>query len=439
MKKTLCVLSAMALLLTGCSSIKLDNTEEKPKSTEYVDLRLGKDYTDLKTSITVLTHRTDIIQDTEADNELPDYAKKFNKLYPNITVVYEGVTDYDFDVKNRLSSGKYGDVLYIPAELQNSELSQYFVSLGTTSSFYNRYNFIESKAYEDNVYGIPSGINAQGIVYNKKVFEEAGIKELPKTPDEFIADLKLIKDNTDAIPLYTNYAAEWPLVTWDFNAFANTTNVNYKNEYAVNATDLFSKHADGTGPYDVYNILYTAANEGLIEEDPTKTSWEMSKAYMNSGDIGTMVLGSWAVSQIQGAGDFADDINYMPFPISIDGKQYALAGSDYCYAINNNIDEDKQIAAKLYIKFMIEQSRYDYNNSSIPVVKENEYPMAFANFVGVELLPDIITSKEFDDKNTKSGLNINSDAGHIVELIDRAIKGDKFDDIMNNWNDKWNS
>ena len=33
-----------------------------------------------------------------------------------------------------------------------------------------------------------------------------------------------------------------------------------------------------------------------------------------------MVLGSWAISQIQGAGDNADDIAYMPFPISVNGN-----------------------------------------------------------------------------------------------------------------------
>ena len=55
-------------------------------------------------------------------------------------------------------------------------------------------------------------VNAQGIVYNKKVFEEAGVTELPKTPTEFIEALQKIKDNTDAIPLYTNFAAGWTMV-----------------------------------------------------------------------------------------------------------------------------------------------------------------------------------------------------------------------------------
>ena len=79
---------------------------------------------------------------------------------------------------------------------------------------------------------------------------------------------------------------------------------------------------------------------------------------MNQGKIGCMVLGSWAISQIQGAGDNADDIAYMPFPISVNGKQYAAAGPDYCYGINCNSSEDEQIAAMCYIKWLTEKSGF---------------------------------------------------------------------------------
>ena len=37
---------------------------------------------------------------------------------------------------------------------------------------------------------------------------------------------------------------------------------------------------------------------------------------INNGEIGTMVLGSWAIIQMQEAGPNAADIGYMPFPIT---------------------------------------------------------------------------------------------------------------------------
>lgn len=58
-----------------------------------------------------------------------------------------------------------------------------------------------------------------------------------------------------------------------------------------------------------------------------------------------MVLGSWAIVQMHAAGDNADDIGYMPFPISVNGTQYASAGADYCFGINNNISDNSKLGA----------------------------------------------------------------------------------------------
>lgn len=71
----------------------------------------------------------------------------------------------------------------------------------------------------------------------------------------------------------------------------------------------------------------------LHEEDPMTTDWEGCKPAINNGKIATMVMGSWAVSQFQEAGDNADDIGYMPAPFSTSGKQYAESAPDYCMAL----------------------------------------------------------------------------------------------------------
>ena len=60
--------------------------------------------------ITVLTNRTDLVQ----DGTLKKYAAKFNKLYPNVKVTFQGITDYEGEVKIRMNTSNYGDVLLIP-------------------------------------------------------------------------------------------------------------------------------------------------------------------------------------------------------------------------------------------------------------------------------------------------------------------------------------
>ena len=94
----------------------------------------------------------------------------------------------------RLTGGdNWGDIIGIPA-LDKDELPTYFLAYGTEEEISDIYNFADQNSWDGLTYGIPSTGNAQGIVYNKAVFEKAGITELPKTPDEFIAALQKIKD-----------------------------------------------------------------------------------------------------------------------------------------------------------------------------------------------------------------------------------------------------
>ena len=94
--------------------------------------------------------------------------------------------------------------------------------------------FANTWDYDGLVYGVRSTGNAQGIVYNKRVFTEAGVAGTPKTPDEFIAALQAIKDyDSSIIPLYTNYADGWPMEQWDGQIAGTTTgDSTYMNQKA---------------------------------------------------------------------------------------------------------------------------------------------------------------------------------------------------------------
>ena len=332
----------------------------------------------------------------------------------------------------------------IPTTVDKDELSNYFTDFGSYKTLSEQYNYLDNFKYGDQTFGIPSMANVQGIVYNKAVFEKAGVTEIPKTPDEFIAALQKIKDNTDAIPLYTNFAADWTMCAWDAYIDGNATgDPAYSHEGRTKGLNPFSDHGDETGPYAVYNTLYTAVKDGLTEEDPTTTDWEGSKGRMNNGEIGCMVLGSWAIPQIQSAGENSDDIAYMPFPITVNGKQYAAAGPDYCYGINVNSSEDNQIAAMCYIKWLVEKSGYAESEGGISVDKDAQLPEALSSFADVELIiNDPAPEGEetlANDINNSSELGINVSGYIPKEIVENAITPDglTMDEMVQEWNEKW--
>ncbi len=433
--------AAMVIPLSACGNKEQEKKEGENTADVTIDqIKLGEDYTDLEANLKFLTHKTDVV-----DTTFKSYIEEFQKLYPNINIEYEGITNYADDMQTRLTTGDWGDICMVPMTVDKDELGNYFTKLGDKKTLAQSYeeNMLNSYTYQDNVYGIPSMANVQGIVYNRAVFEQAGIKELPKTPDEFLNALQQIKDKTDAIPLYTNFAAGWTMTAWDSYIDGGATgDPDFSNNGLTKGQNPFSDRGDGTGPYAVYNTLYEAVKRGLTEEDPTTTDWEGSKGMLNKGEIGCMALGSWSVVQMQQAGDNADDIGYMAFPITVDGKQYIAAGPDYNYGINCNSSKDNQIAAMCYIKWLVEKSGFAQGEGGLSIVTGDEYPEALKALDGIELVVNnpAAAGEEnlFYDINNDSELGINVSGAVPTQIVEEAVSGTKtMEDMTAEWNEKW--
>ena len=441
------ILTVTAILsFAGCSKKENSASKSSGKSLKYADVELGKTGTDISATLKLLTHRTDMLQDSYTGVTFAKYLAEFNKKYPNIKVEIEGITDYASVALLRLQGGDWGDIMMIPA-IDKKELKNYFVSFGDLATMEKQIKFATNWEYEKEVYGIPSTGNAQGVLYNKKVFKQAGITKLPKSTEEFIADLKLIKEKTKAIPLYTNYAAGWTMGAWDaYLGGSATGDADYMNKVFLHTKNPFKNYGDGTHPYAVYKVLYDAAANKLIEDDYTTTDWEGCKGMINRGEIGTMVLGSWAFTQMQGAGPNPDDIGYMSFPITINGKQYASAGPDYCFGINAKASDNNRNAAMIFVKWFTEESGFAYNEGGIPIAaSDNNYPAAYASFSenNVEFVSDNPSAEGesdlFNALNSESELNINAGGNlKVQQIIEHASNGTKsFDAIMDEWNKAW--
>ena len=129
---------------------------------------------EVKGDIKVVTWRTDLVE----DGTFEKYAEEFNKEYPDVKVTFEGITDYAGEMLTRMSTTNYGDVIGIPA-IKPDQYEQFLEPLGETADFEDTYRFLPAASYDGTQYGIAWGGNANGVVYNKKIFEEAGVTELP--------------------------------------------------------------------------------------------------------------------------------------------------------------------------------------------------------------------------------------------------------------------
>lgn len=388
--------------------------------------------------ITVLTQRTDIV-----DTVFQDYKADFEEQYPDVTVSFEAITDYEGEVSTRMNTDDYGDVLLIPNSITKDQLATYFEPLGTVDELKEQYRFVDEQSYDGQAYGVAITGNASGVVVNKKVFEEAGVTEAPATPEEFLDALEAVKE-TGAIPLYTNYKDGWPLSQWEGNQGTPTANPDAPIHY----TEIDDPWAEGEDHHLIDSLLFDAVAGGLTEADPLTTNWEESKGLIGSGEVGAMVLGSWAVVQMQqaaeDAGGSAEDIGYWPFPNQADGAFHSTISGDYKNAIN--VHSEHKAAARAWIDWFANESGYAEDQGGISPTLDGPTPDTLADFdaLGVEyveltpapagkesLLTDIFNTAEID-------LWGNLYRQKLVDIARGAADGDKesyFAELNSKWAD----
>lgn len=411
--------SAAALLLAGCTGGGEASSDE-----------IGGE-------ITVLTNRTDLV-----DTVFEEYKTEFEAAHPGTSVVFEAITDYEGEVAIRMNTEDYGDVALIPNSVTRDQLPNYFEPLGTVEELSESYLFIDEQSFEGNGYGIAITGNTQGYVVNTKVWEAAGVTEVPTSPEEFIAALEAIKASTDAIPMYTNYADGWPLSQWTGQRGFSEVGGDIANF----TTTIDAPWSEGEEYYIIDSLLYDAVALGLTEEDPATTNWENSKTLLGSGQVGTMVLGSWAIVQMQeaavAAGGSADDIAYYPFPYQFDGTFHAPVGGDYDNGIN--VNSDNKATARAWLEWFAEESGYAQSQGGISPVVGGELPATLGTFeeLGVEFVQTVppAAGTEALEAAIYNGAEIdiwgNVYRQRLVDIARGAAEGDK-DSYFAELNERW--
>ncbi|MFJ6437548.1 ABC transporter substrate-binding protein [Streptomyces sp. NPDC091416] len=422
------LLAVATLTATGCSGGGTASTETASAPT---------DASEVSGTITVLTQRTDLVKSGAMDG----YAERFRTIYPKVTVKFEGLTDYEGEARIRMNTKHYGDVLMIPGAVAKNDYPRFFAPLGSTEELSKKYRFSDKTAVGGKVYGVAQFGTANGFVYNKAVWKKAGVTAWPKTSAEFIAALGAIKDKTDAVPYYTNFGDGWPLVQWTSNVGSVTCDKDASNKLA----GAVSPWKAGSELNTADSLLHDIVKGGLSEKDPNTTNWEESKNLIAKGRIGSMMLGSWSITQMQAAAEAAggkkDDIGFMPFPAQRNGTFCATLVSDYQQAVN--INSEHKEAARAWIDWFTEKSGYSAKEGAVPTVKAAAMPDTLKDFVDNDVTfterSESDTAKVNDiDKASEIGLNTPDYRQKLIDIARGAEDGnlkDYFAGLDKRWDE----
>ena len=139
-----------------------------------------------------------LVDDSQANQQLASaFAKAYTAKHPNVTINVQsrpGGTEGDNLVKTKLATGDMTDIFWYNAGslLQALNPSQTLVDLTGESFIANiDESFIPTVSQNGGIFGVPSGTAmGGGILYNKKIFADNGLK----VPTTFAASFKAAAD-----------------------------------------------------------------------------------------------------------------------------------------------------------------------------------------------------------------------------------------------------
>lgn len=326
--------AALALVLTACGS-----DTESDKKTDTGD---NTDPASLKAELTWW-------DTSDPTNEGPAYKeliKQFNKEYPNVKINYQSVpfADAQNKFKTAADSGSgapdilRAEVAWVP---EFASLG-YLYALDGTELLEG--NFLEtpmsSNVYDGKTYGVLQVTDTLGLMYNKKLFEKAGITQPPGTWEEVAEAAKLLKKKAKVDGIYINSGGYFllPFIYGEGGDLVDTE----EQKILINSAE------------DVAGI--TTAQEliksGAAVKPDANDSYGTMMTLFKEGKVAMIINGPWEVANISSDPKFGgfENLGIAPIPAGTAGQGAPVGGHNY--VIYAGMDDDKAEAATAFVKFM---------------------------------------------------------------------------------------
>ena len=328
------LVAAVSLLATACGSGDTDETE-----------------TDSAPAPDEVSGSLTWWDTSDPTNEGPAFdklIKDFEAEYPDVTIDHQyvpfGEAQNKFKTAAEAGSGApdilRAEVAWVP---EFASLG-YLYSLEGTAALDDADDYFEtplsSNVFDDQTYGVPQVTDSLALLYNKELFEKAGIDSPPATWDEVAEAAKALKSEAGVDGIFINpggyfllpfmYGEGGDMVDTEAQEIVVNSEANVKG--ISTAADLVKSGAAVKPPAaDGYSAMMTAFNEGKVA---------------------MIINGPWEVANIRNAEGFGgiENLGIAPVPAGSETAGAPVGGHNY--VVWSGMDEGKADAAVAFIDFM---------------------------------------------------------------------------------------
>ncbi|MCT4562885.1 MAG: ABC transporter substrate-binding protein [Maledivibacter sp.] len=348
-------------ILTACTSQTTNDAPAPAEESKPAEEQKAEEPTKNETAeVDIFQFKVEIAQELEAA------AIEYEKTHPNVKINIQtvgGGDDYGAALRAKFQSGTEPDIYNVggPQDIKDwmeklEDLSdQPWVDLALDG-------ILSGATVEGKIYALPFNIEGYGFVYNKAIFEDAGID--PSTIVDFaslenavkVLDKKIksgeLKDKYPLLEAVFEYAVKETWVTG-----LHTSNTALSQEFA-SSLDSFAA--------DKLEFKYSDGLKDIIDLQVNYSAHADSKAKLNAVDYATQVDEGIAIERVAiiqqgnwifgGVNDIdenvAKNLDILPMPIKGAKEDSIPVGVPMHWAVNKDSNDADKEAAKEFLNWL---------------------------------------------------------------------------------------
>ncbi|MCP3028484.1 ABC transporter substrate-binding protein [Halobacillus sp. A5] len=327
----LCIAGTLSLSLSACTGNQ--NAEETPSEKKEVTLEIRN-------------------PKVEIASQFEQMVTAYEKENPNVTIEVHtvgGAMDDYSDLKAQMAAGDGPDIFTNPGYDHAQLWNDYLEDLSDEPWVDQAYDdTLSAMTFDDKVYGMPMNLEGYGFIYNKDLFEQAGIDSLPETLRELKSAAKQLED-AGITPFATGYYEKWKLGDHLMNtAFAQQDNPGAFITDLNQGTETISNNSR-------FKELVTFLDVTLAygSDDPLDTDYSMEVQSFAEEEAAMILQGNWIQPVIdQQAPDM--NIGIMPIPINDEAENDSLVVNTPNYwVVNKQTSSQNKKEAKKFLNWMV--------------------------------------------------------------------------------------
>ena len=186
--------------------------------------------------------------------------------------------------------------------------------------------------YDGTRYLVPAGYHYSGMFYNKSVFEDAGISDMPSDWEGFLALCEKLK-GMGITPIALGSMNRWPAQFWFDYLILGTAGPEYR-----------AALMDGSASYDDPEVMKAMSmwkdlvDAGNFAPNANAMTWTDASDMVARGEAAMTLMGTWITGYWNGQGlEPGGDYDFFPFPSISTGVPTSVVGPVDGWVISANV------------------------------------------------------------------------------------------------------